>query len=158
MKTFHNFVLPIYSEPSRRFKTFMEMISQPVVTASVTGTYWQNRLTLTYFDGCSKHTGSIIPFTDAFSKSRRSEFNRLISIFTSKLNCSMSLVDKDCEICINLSKSSENDKLMYGKDVLYVIQVKVSCNSMAKEIALNNLFLVVDASPRNVGKSDISGQ
>lgn len=94
---------------------------------------------------------SVVPVSEQFSKTRYSKLIKKVSIFTSKFNCSMSLLNKDCEIFIDLAKPTETDKELHGKDVVTLIKVQVICKSTATEIALSSFFTVVESSPLNIG-------
>lgn len=150
-ESLHLFEVPLYTEPSRRFNSFIKAVEHPTVTSSLMGKYWKGRLSfICYTDGKKRET-SVVPIPEHISKTRYAKLVKKVSIFTSKLNCSMSLLSKDCKIFIELAKPIEPDKELYGKDVVALIKVQVICKSTPAELALSSFFTVVESSPLNIG-------
>ena len=150
MKSIHNFEVPLFVEPSQQFKRFFKEMRHPIDTASVSVSYWREKLTFAFRskDG-DERKSSVRPFPHTFVESRREHLENTISSFASKLNCTMSLIGDDCNMYLFLADLSNEEKTVYGTDTIAIIRCVVICRSVAKEMALTNFFTVVDMSPHN---------
>lgn len=144
-EVFHQFEVPLYVEPSLHFERFMKKILHPLYESSISVKYWRDKLSFTFHTStgteCS-HSVEIFP-TD-FKDSRKKKLTRHVASFTSKLNCIASLLGTDCEMFIVLATPSEEEKGLFGNDVIKTIRVNVICRNVAKNLAISNFFTVVD--------------
>lgn len=145
--------VPLFVEPTRRTRTFFKHVENPSATGSLLGMFWKGNLTFTYYDGKKSMQAVLAPVNkDTLSATVKRKYERMISIFVSKLNCTTALIGKGCEVNVQLEEdfTDEEVKKVYGKDIKAMIIVTVNAKNTATEVALNTFFTVVEKSPLNL--------
>lgn len=150
MNTLHSFELPLFVEPSQRFRRFINEII-PLEASSIIASYWKDRVIFIFHpDDNKEHTASLKPFPVDFNVERKNQLQKTISSFASKLNCSMSLVGEDCKIHLSLiTDPIALSEACYDDKPIALLRATVICSSVPVEIAFTNFCTVIDISSRN---------
>lgn len=149
MKSQHTFELPLYLAPSNYFRGFLADLGNPI-EHECSVTFWNEKLTFFF---CSQDANgrkaSITPFPRTFSNERRQQCLMLTSMFSSKFNATMSVCSRggvDVNLRLVHGPFSDEERKTYGNDLLALLDVTVTCKSLAADLALANFFTVIDCS------------
>lgn len=147
----HTFELPLYVEPSQHFKRFLKDLGNPLSKQCMVS-YWQDQEKLTFSSkelDENEHKASVVPISFDLPANKRRQVERNVSSFASKFNSSMALRGNDLEIVMELiSDISQEDANHYDKNVKAVLRLTIFSKSLAKKIALESFFTVIDSSVR----------
>ena len=144
--------VPLFIEPTRKVRAFFKQVENPSATGSLLGMFWKGNLTFTYYDGEKSMQAVLAPANkDSLSATAKRKYEKMISIFISKLNCTTALIGKGCEVNVHLIEDlTDEAKRVYGKDIKAMIIVTVNAKNTATEVALNTFFTVVEKSSLNL--------
>lgn len=145
----HTFELPLYEDPPRRFKKLLKDLGNPLIKQCM-ASYWQEKLTFSsneLDESGRKVSVSVVPVSSNMSARKLKQVTHDISLFASKFNASMALRGNDMEVSLELL-TDISDTSRYGKGVKSVLRFSVFIESVAKKIALESFFSVVDSSSR----------
>ena len=135
MKTGYILELPLHGDVSRTFKSFVKDLENPIkfdfISQFFKGRLKLSAATMPNADGSIGRTASILP---------RNDIDVLeVSKFASKLNVATSLSSESRDIILEVSKVT---------DGLTVLRAIIIPKTLATEIALNNVWTVIESSVR----------
>lgn len=149
LKSQHTFELPLYLGVSNYFRGFLADLGNPIELECEV-TFWKEKLTFfSRFQGSDGRKASITPFPRTFSDERQKQALTLTSVFASKFNATMSVCSRggvDVSISLIHGPFSEEERKIYGDDLVVLLIVNVTCKSLAADLALTNFFTVIDCS------------
>lgn len=139
----HTLEVPLFNRVSQRFIDFVAELGTPI-SSEVQVHYWHKKLVFSSADFTdeAEKKASLTPFNADFSAEEIVEFEKLLSKFASKFNCSMSLHAKQAvDMTIEIIYPVE---AYLGKMTAAKLRVTIRSRTLAADLILRNFFSIVD--------------